>query len=148
MDRLGGGLRAVVGADVVRWATIREQLRQQMENVVGPDPTGDQDGEALPGIFVDEGKHPEGPAIVCPGQDEVLGPDVVRPARPQTDAGPVVEPKPASLGLLYRNLQPFAPPYSFHPLVVDVPALGPEQRRDAAIAVRDHIHRPAARWPR
>ncbi len=106
-----------------------------MENVVEPDTTGDQDGEALPGVFVDDGQHPEGPTIVCPGEDEVVGPDMVRPARPNTDAGPVVQPQPPPFGLLHGNLQPLAPPDALHPLVVDDPALAPEQRRNAAIAV-------------
>ena len=34
------------------------------------------------------------PPIVCSIHDEVIGPDVIGPARPQTDAGSVVEPAP------------------------------------------------------
>ena len=60
---------------------------------------------------------------------------MVRPARPQTDAGPVVEPQSAFLGLLYRHLQPLPSPDAFDPLVVHVPTLSAEQRRDPAIAV-------------
>ena len=60
---------------------------------------------------------------------------MVRPARPQTDAGPVVEPQSASLGLLYRHLQPLPSPDAFDPLVVHVPTISAEQRRDPAIAV-------------
>jgi hypothetical protein len=67
--------------------------------------------------------------------DEVVGPDVVRPARPQPQAGTVVEPEPASLGLLLGNLQPLAPPDTFDPLVVDQPTFGSKQCRDTAIAI-------------
>ena len=134
-DRLGGELRAVVGADVISWAAVCEQVREKVQHIVCADPTGDQDGETFPGVLVDDRQHPEGPTIMCPGQDEGVGSDVVRPARSETDAGPVVEPQPPPLRLLLGNFQPLAPPDAFDPLVVDDPTLGPEHRRDAAIAV-------------
>ena len=65
---------------------VCEQCREQMENVVGPATAGDQDCYALLGVFIDDAQHPEGSAIVCPGLDEVAGPDVVGPTRPETDA--------------------------------------------------------------
>jgi hypothetical protein len=44
--------------------------------------------------------------------DEVIGPDMVGPLRPQTDAGAVIEPQTSSLRLFGRDLQfqiqPFA----------------------------------------
>ena len=67
--------------------------------------------------------------------DEVVGPDMVRPLRSEPDTGSVIEPEPALLRLLVRNLQPFAPPDPFHPLVIDMPARGVEQPCDHAIAV-------------
>src|SRR5665213_2369971 len=42
--------------------------------------------------------------------DEVVGPDMVRPFRPQSDARAIIEPEPTSLWLLLRNLQPLQPP--------------------------------------
>jgi len=88
-----------------------------------------------PGVLVDDRQHAGRLTVVCASHDEVVGPDVVRPSRPETDAGPVVEPQPSPLRLLHGNLQPLAPPDAFHPLVVDDPALGSQQRRDATIAV-------------
>ena len=55
--------------------------------------------------------------------------------RPQPDAGAVVEPEPAPLRLLLRNLQPLPPPDPLDPLAVHHPAGVPQQRRDPAIAV-------------
>ena len=72
--------------------SICERVGQEMENVVGAEPPGHQDGQTLPALFIDDGKHPEGPAIMCPGLNEVMGPDLVRPTRAQANAGPVVEP--------------------------------------------------------
>ena len=69
-----------------------EQLGEQGEYVVRSDAPGDQNRQAFSGVFVDHGQHPEGPAVMGAGQDEVVGPDVVWPAWPETDAGPVVEP--------------------------------------------------------
>jgi len=45
-----------------------------------------------------------------PGLDEVVGPDMVPPTRPEPDTGPVIEPQPAPLGLLRWDLQPLASP--------------------------------------
>ncbi len=70
-----------------------------------------------------------------PVLDEVVGPDMVGPARPQPDTGAVIEPETAPLGLLPGDLQPLPPPDPLDPLGVDPPALGPEQRRDPAIAI-------------
>jgi hypothetical protein len=60
---------------------------------------------------------------------------VVRPLRPQPDAGAIVEPEPGPFRLLLRHLQPLAPPDPLDPLVVHPPAGLTQQRRDAAIIV-------------
>jgi len=66
---------------------------------------------------------------------EVVGPDVIAMLGPQPDARPVIEPQPATLGLLAWNLQPFAQPDPFDPLVIDQPAGVPQQRCNLAVAV-------------
>ena len=43
-DDFGRELRAVIGTDVIRRSSIREQIGQEMENVVGPESPGHQDG--------------------------------------------------------------------------------------------------------
>ena len=73
-DDFGRELRAVIGTDVIGRSSIREQVGQEMENVVGAEPPGHQDGQTLPIEFIDDGKHPECPAIMCPGLNEVIGP--------------------------------------------------------------------------
>src|SRR3974390_2113199 len=70
-----------------------------------------------------------------PRHHKVIGPDMVWPARPKAHARAVVEPQPAPLGLFLGHLQPFLFPDAFHPLMVHHPAIIPEQRQDAAIAV-------------
>lgn len=47
---------------------------------------------------------------------------MIWPLSPQTYAGSVIEPKPASLRLFLWDLQPLAAPDAFDPLVIDDPA--------------------------
>ena len=54
---------------------------------------------------------------------------------PQPDAGSVIEPEPAPLRLLLRNLQPLPPPDPLDPLDVHHPAGIPQQGGDPPIAV-------------
>ena len=70
-----------------------------------------------------------------PGLDEVVGPDVVLPLWPQTDARPVVEPEPCFLRLLLRDLQPLPSPDPLDPLHVHRPTCCAQQGRDPPIAV-------------
>ena len=70
-----------------------------------------------------------------PSLDEVVSPDMVPPARPQSDTRPVIQPQPTSLGLLGGYLQPLASPDAFDTLVVHMPALCSQQRRDPSITV-------------
>ncbi len=53
----------------------------------------------------------------------------------ETHARPIVQPEPPLFLLLLRNLQPFAPPDTFDPLVVHVPARIVEQTCDHPISV-------------
>lgn len=70
-----------------------------------------------------------------PVSDEVVGPDVIRPFGPETDAGSVIQPEAASLRLLGWDLKPLTPPEPLNTLLVDRPAHPTKHRRDAAITV-------------
>jgi hypothetical protein len=59
---------------------------------------------------------------------------MVRALRPQPDAGPIIQPKSAFLGLLLRDFQPFLPPYPFNALVICMPAAVVQQPSDHAIS--------------
>ena len=65
---------------------------------------------------------------------------MIGPLRPQTDAGPVVEPEPPALRLFTGNLQPLPPPDPLDTLEVHHPACRAQQRRDPAIAVTAILH--------
>ena len=53
----------------------------------------------------------------------------------QPDAGAVVEPEPAPLGLFAGHLQPLAPPQALDPLVIDLPAGVAQQGSDPPVSV-------------
>ena len=93
------------------------------------------DRQALARVLVDDGQHTERAAVMRPVGNEVIRPDMAFVLRPESDARAIVEPEPASLGLLLRDLEPFASPDAFHPLCIDRPAFAAEQRGDPAVAV-------------
>jgi hypothetical protein len=96
---------------------------------------GDPDRQGLAGELVDHAQHPKLAAIAGPVLDEVVGPDLIWPLRPQPDAGSIRQPQPVPLGLPGRHLQPLPPPDPLDPLAVDLPAGLAQQRRDTAVAV-------------
>ena len=95
----------------------------------------DPDRETFPGVFVDEVEHAELPPVMGPALDEVVGPDVIGIFWSQPDAGSVIEPEPAFLGLFLGNFQPFASPDPLDPLHIHGPASFPKQHGDAPITV-------------
>lgn len=70
-----------------------------------------------------------------PAFDEVIGPNMLRPLRPKTDARSVIQQEPALLGLSQRHPQPLPPPYPHDTLHVHGLACIPKKNRDPAVAV-------------
>ena len=96
------------------------------------------DRQALTGELVQYIARAEGPAVVGPVMDEVIGPDMARPLAPQLGAGAVVQSQTGPLQLTGRHPQPLAPPQALDPLVVDLPACLAQKGRNppgAAAAV-------------
>ena len=60
---------------------------------------------------------------------------MVGPTGPQTDAGPVIQPKTASLWLLLGNSQPLTPPDPPYPLGIHMPAPRTQERSHTPIAI-------------
>ena len=93
------------------------------------------DRQTFSGELVDDVEHAELPAIVGPTLDEVIGPDMIGMLGPKPDARSVIQPEPASLRLFLGNLQPLPPPDPLDTLGIHRPTLGPQHRRDPAIAI-------------
>jgi hypothetical protein len=67
---------------------------------------------------------------------------------PETDAGSIVQPEACPLRLFWRYFEPLTTPDALYTLVIDVPALLPEQGCDPAIAVATVLCRQIQDRPR
>ena len=131
----GGEFWAVVGPDVRRRPPRQHQLGQHLEHVRRVQPALHQDGERLARELVDHAEHAELPAVMRPVLDEVVGPDMVGPLRPEPEAGPVIEPEAALFRVFSRHFQPLPPPDPLNPLGVHHPPCLAQERGDAPVAV-------------
>ena len=120
---------------MIGWPMSHKGLAQAVQDIVWVQFLGHGDCQADSGGRVDCGEHIACAAIVGPVLYEVVGPNMIDPARPQPNAGAVREPETAPLGVLVGDLQPLPSPDPLDPLGIDPPALGPEQWRGPAVAV-------------
>ena len=103
----------------MRWRTPRdEQLGKRRQHVFVFQVTCDGQRQALPAGLVDDREDPELAPVVRSRFDKVVRPDMPRILRPQPDARAVVQPQPATLGLLLWHLQPLTPPDAFDTLMI------------------------------
>ena len=86
-------------------------------------------------MLVDQGEHPNRPAVAGAIGDEVVAPDVILIGWAQPHARSVGEPQSLPFRLLLRDFQPLLTPETLDAFVIDRPALVPQQRRHPAIAV-------------
>jgi hypothetical protein len=91
---------------VARDAAEDELVRQDVDDVGGVQLAIDPDHQALAGELVDQIEHAVLPSVVGSVLDEVIGPDMVRMLRPQTDTAPVVQPEPPLFGCFCGTLSP------------------------------------------
>ena len=66
---------------------------------------------------------------------EVIGPDMDFEQGLQTDAGSIIEPKPATFGLFARDFEAFLLPNPFKPFVIDVPAFTNQKLLNPAVSI-------------
>ena len=120
---------------MLRHAAQDEEVGQDVDDVGGFELPVDPDRQAFPRELVDDIQHAVLPSVMGAILDEVVGPDMVGPLGPQTDAGPVAQPEPAAFRLPGWDLQPLLPPDPLDPLVVDHPARrAAQQGGDLAVA--------------
>ena len=91
---------------MVGWSVQGEELGQTMEHIVRVQPAVYDDRQTSPGELIDLREHADLPSVMGAILDQVVGPDVVGPAWPETDAGSAVEPEPAPRGLLLGTFSP------------------------------------------
>ena len=101
-----------------RRTSFDEQIGKRCQHVLVVELARDDQRQAFPAGFVDDGQDPELAPVVGASFDEVVCPDMPRILWPQPDAGAVVQPQPTALWLLLRHLQALEPPDPLHALVV------------------------------
>lgn len=106
-----------------------------MQHIVRSQPSGHDDRQAAACELIEHDQHAEGPAVLRALLDEVIRPDVVGSLWPKTDAGPLVQPHTAALGLFAWYFQPFPTPDAIDALDVDPPAGGNEHLANAPVAI-------------
>src|ERR1700685_2551013 len=103
---VGDELTAIVATQVVRCAVVPHRLLHHFEHVFAGELAGRADGQALPGVLVDQGQHFERPSVVGPVMDEVPTPHLVTVCGP-LHPPPSTRPGDASSG---AEASPSVPP--------------------------------------
>ena len=135
LDRRGNKFRTIVGPDI-GWRPARdEQLGECCQHVFMLELTGNDECQALAAGLVDDRQDAELATVMGAALDEVIRPDMPRILGAKSDARPVVQPQPAALRLLLRDLQSFAPPDALDTLTVHRPPRAAQQGRHSAIAI-------------
>ena len=128
-------LRPVVRAQMLGRAVAHEQVGEHFDHIMGSSPSSDLDRQTLSRVFVEHGEKLQRTTVVGPCAHEVIRPDMILVQRPESYAGPVVEPQPTSFRLPTGHFEPLLPPDPLHALVVHLPAFDAQHVRDLAIPV-------------
>jgi hypothetical protein len=92
---------------VRRYSTSAKQFSQALLHIFVIQLPGNFHRQAFSAELIDHVQDPERSAILGALHDEIVAPDVAGKLRFQPQAGAVVEPQPAALGLLGRSFQAF-----------------------------------------
>src|SRR6266511_709223 len=134
-DRLGDELRPVVRPDVRRHAAIPHHPGQHRADRLSRHPPAHLQGQALPRVLVHQREPLQGTPVRSPVVEEIPRPDVVLVLRRPPYAAVDTRPQTPFLPLFPGDFQPLLPPEAVDALAVDPPALAPQQRPDAPVAV-------------
>lgn len=122
---------------------LDEEIGQAAQNRIAVELLANGNGQALQGVLVDHGEHPEGLSVMDRPLNEAIGSDIIGTTGPQTDAGAIGEPQSPALRLLLWHLQPLASPDPLDPFVVHEPAFNAQQRCHPTKAVTAVLSCPA-----
>lgn len=91
-------------------ASEDKEVGQDIDHVDGLQLAIDEHCQAFMGELVDDIEHAELAAVMSAVLDEVAGPDVIGPLRPQADARSIREPQTPAFWLFLGDLQPLPSP--------------------------------------
>ena len=83
-----------------RRTMTKEQLGENVKNLLTVELAPNMDGEALPAVLVNDSERAESFAVMGSVMNEVIRPDMIFMNGAQPQAGPVIEPETAPLRLL------------------------------------------------
>ena len=118
------------------WRNMFEkQVCQRLKDRLMIQPPFCADRQTLTAVLLNDRQHPEGPAVLCPVHDKVVGPDIVPVLGPEPDTGTIIEPEPCPFRLLVGYLEPFPAPDPLHAFVVHMPASVSKQGCNPAVTI-------------
>jgi hypothetical protein len=100
---------------------MEHHVGQRLNDAEAVDPSGNADGQALAGVFIDQGHQPNVAAIVGLTGHEVIAPDVIAPFRPQPNARAVVQPQTAPRPLFLGDFQALPAPDAADTVFANIP---------------------------
>jgi len=134
-DRGGRKFWPIIRPNMLWHSPLDKELVQPIEHVVGSQPSFDVDDQTFLRVFVRNGEELHRSPIFGPCRHEVVRPHMIRMLCSQPDTRTIGQPEPPTRRLFLGHLQPFVPPDAFHPLVINPPALIPQQPSDLSIPV-------------
>ena len=134
-SRTAWAANSVIRSNVNGNAPLHHEVSQDGENALAVHATRNLDRQALTRELVDHGEHTELTPFPGAVLHEVISPDVVGTLGPEPYARTVIQPEPTALRLFLGNTKALPPPDPSNTLVVQMPAVAPEQCGNPPIAV-------------
>ena len=115
-------LRSVVTSDECRNASHREHVHQEINQVITREPARDLQGNAFPGVLIDQRQDFQRTSVACPIKDEVDRPNMIHAFRTATADSSRSASEPAFLRLFPWHSKPFSFPKSVDPFEIHCPS--------------------------
>ena len=134
-DRLRDNIRAVVRADVVSYATLAPDRREDANHIFGRDQSHRVHAQQLARILVDYRQDLHLPTVFGPLDGEVVRPDVILGHGVSADVGVAGIAVSSSLAVFAPHAHPLMAPQALHAHVFHAPAAPEQHLVDAQVAL-------------
>lgn len=120
---------------MIRNTARDEQVRQNIHDIVRAQPVAHAQRKALPGVFINNRQYPDLRPVDQTVEHKVIRPHMILPARPQANAGAIIQVKTTAFLMSLWDFQALLPPDPLNPFVINPPALYTQQRRNPLISI-------------
>lgn len=128
-------LRTVVATDELRDAADREDIDQQLDDVVTSTSTANLQSQALASELVDQGKDLQRATVSGPIKDEIDRPNMIGTLRTSAPDAAARVAESSLFGLFGGHFQSLLSPDSVHPFEIHVPTFLTEKPSDHSVTV-------------